>query len=361
MPTPIAPIVNGTVTHDRLFRHSAGVVMMSMLLAWTPADAAESVTLSSNQLTPAINTTFTVSIQLSNASGFSCWGQAVRWNSSILELIGQSSGTFTTFVPDSRSLADINASGEIRTGGFYETSGTPAIYPDNATASGTLAVLSFKRIAVGTTQVTAPTASTSNRFGLKLITAAGAERTLPTAPAALVLTDPAVVLPSVTIVATDAAATESGTAPGRFTVTRTGSTATALLVSIAWSGTATATTDYAPLSTSLSIPVGQTQATISVTPVNDAVPESDETVIATIQATGSYTVASPSAATVIISDAIPPPGSGSGSAPASGSGGGGCGVGAFSGLMLSCLALMSSPGRWRRRHAQRRLRLQGQE
>jgi Calx-beta domain len=113
------------------------------------------------------------------------------------------------------------------------------------------------------------------------------------------------VLSTVTIDATDDAAAEpSGT--GTFTVTRTGSTTTALTVTYALGGTATSGSDYAAAPASpLTIPAGATSATITVTPIDDSVVESDETVVATLMAGTGYEIGTPSTATVTISDDEP--------------------------------------------------------
>jgi hypothetical protein len=110
--------------------------------------------------------------------------------------------------------------------------------------------------------------------------------------------------PTVTIVASAPAAAEPST-PGAFTVTRTGSTTAPLTVSYTVSGTATAGSDYASLSGSVTIPAGSTSATISVTPLADTATESSETVTATLVASSGYTVGSPASATVTIADAAP--------------------------------------------------------
>ena len=76
-------------------------------------------------------------------------------------------------------------------------------------------------------------------------------------------------VPTVTISATTNIATEQGLAPGVFTVSRSGSTSSALTVSYTVGGTATAGSDYQSLSGSVLIPAGQSSASIVVTPVDD--------------------------------------------------------------------------------------------
>jgi serine protease len=124
----------------------------------------------------------------------------------------------------------------------------------------------------------------------------------------------------VSIAATDATATEGGDT-GVFTVTRAGSTTAAITVAYGLSGSATVGTDYATLSGTVSIPAGQTTATITVTPTDDTTVESSETVVATLSGGTGYEVSSPSTATVTIADndtAAPPPNNNDG-----GGGGGG--------------------------------------
>ena len=75
-------------------------------------------------------------------------------------------------------------------------------------------------------------------------------------------------LPSVTLVATQAHATESGTT-GTFTVTRNGATTAPLIVLYSVAGTAAESTDYQALPGYVTIPAGQASATITVTPIND--------------------------------------------------------------------------------------------
>jgi hypothetical protein len=106
---------------------------------------------------------------------------------------------------------------------------------------------------------------------------------------------------NVTIAATDPDASEAGANNGLFTVSRTGPTAFPLTVNLTRGGTATATTDYANVATSVTILQGQSSATVTVTPVLDALLEDPETVVLTV-APGAYTVGTPDSATVTIAD-----------------------------------------------------------
>src|SRR5439155_430578 len=70
--------------------------------------------------------------------------------------------------------------------------------------------------------------------------------------------------PTVTIVATDPDASETGPDDGVFTVSRTGDTSTALTVIYTISGTADFAVDYNRPPTSVVIPAGATSATITI-------------------------------------------------------------------------------------------------
>ena len=114
-------------------------------------------------------------------------------------------------------------------------------------------------------------------------------------------------LPVVTVVATSAAATEAGLGAGTFTVSRTGNTDLDLAVTYTVRGSATAGSDYLPLTGNVTIPVGSATATIDITPINDALVEPDETVIVSVSADTAYTEGTPSTAIVnVVSDDLPP-------------------------------------------------------
>lgn len=108
--------------------------------------------------------------------------------------------------------------------------------------------------------------------------------------------------PIVTLAAQDAAAAEAAQDPGTFRITRTGDTASALTVTYTLSGTA-ATNDYTPaLTGTVTLAVGQSFADITITPVDDALSESSETVILTLVDADAYNLGSVSTATVTIAD-----------------------------------------------------------
>ncbi len=120
-------------------------------------------------------------------------------------------------------------------------------------------------------------------------------------------TNEAANLPTVSIVASDPTAAEPGSDTGQFTVTRTGSTAVSLTVSFAMGGTATAGTDYTAPGATVTIPAGQSSATIAIAPMRDSAIEATETAIATLSSRPQYNVSTAQpAATVSILDDQPP-------------------------------------------------------
>lgn len=109
----------------------------------------------------------------------------------------------------------------------------------------------------------------------------------------------------VSITATDADAAEAGNDPGTFRISRTGSTLSPMTVLFSTStGAGQATSDdYNPILTSpATIPAGASFVDITITPVDDAIVESAETVTLTLGDTGSYDVGSPASATITIVD-----------------------------------------------------------
>jgi hypothetical protein len=109
-------------------------------------------------------------------------------------------------------------------------------------------------------------------------------------------------LPTVTVTASDPNASEAGPNSGTFTITRTGSTTSSLLVNFSIAGTATNGTDYATLTSPVTIPAGAASKTVTVTPIDDSAVESPETVLLTLTTGSGYTLGSPKAATVTIAD-----------------------------------------------------------
>lgn len=116
-------------------------------------------------------------------------------------------------------------------------------------------------------------------------------------------------LPTVSIVASDAAAAEtvvgSTANTGTFTLTRNGSVTAALTVNFVVSGTALNGTDYNALGTSVTFAAGQSSVILTVTPKDDALAESTESVVVTLSGGASYGVGTASATVTIADNDVP--------------------------------------------------------
>ena len=108
--------------------------------------------------------------------------------------------------------------------------------------------------------------------------------------------------PTITIGASDSAASEAGTDPGTIVITRTGSTAASLTLDATISGSASATSDYAAFASPIVIPAGSSSLTLTVIPVDDPAPEGSETVVVTLNVAPGYLISGPASATVTIAD-----------------------------------------------------------
>jgi acetyl esterase/lipase len=99
-----------------------------------------------------------------------------------------------------------------------------------------------------------------------------------------------------------AAETSSGTAnTGTITITRDGATTSALVVNIAISGNASNGVDYAAIPTSTTIAAGQSFATVTLTPIDDALVEGAETAVIRAAISADYTVA-PANVAIVLND-----------------------------------------------------------
>lgn len=109
--------------------------------------------------------------------------------------------------------------------------------------------------------------------------------------------------PAVSITAPDAMAGEHGADKElAFTITRSGSTATPLPVSLAAGGTATAGVDYSGFTQALVIPAGSASANLVLTTLPDELPEGTETVALSIVAQPGYTAGTPAIANAELFD-----------------------------------------------------------
>ena len=106
---------------------------------------------------------------------------------------------------------------------------------------------------------------------------------------------------TVTISPTSDTAVEPAAA-GRFTVKRDGDLTAALVINYNTGGTASNGVDYAALSGTLTIPAGATSVDITVTPIDDALLEGNESVVVALTNDFNYDIGTPGSATLVIRD-----------------------------------------------------------
>jgi hypothetical protein len=93
-----------------------------------------------------------------------------------------------------------------------------------------------------------------------------------------------------------------GTDPGRFVLTRTGSTAAPLTVKVTLTGGATNGVDYRRLPVAIIILAGRAALAVAIVPLDDVVVEGTEVVSMRIAASDAYRTGSPATAAVSIFD-----------------------------------------------------------
>lgn len=109
-------------------------------------------------------------------------------------------------------------------------------------------------------------------------------------------------LPTVTIAATDAVASEQDGSTATFTFTRTGPTTSPLYVPLAWGGTAVAGTHYTAPAAGLLIPAGAASATLVITPIADDIAQGSRTVTLTVASDFSLSAGTSASAFATIED-----------------------------------------------------------
>jgi hypothetical protein len=114
-------------------------------------------------------------------------------------------------------------------------------------------------------------------------------------------------LPSVSVTALDAGASEGGGDTGAFRVSRTGPTNAPLTVGFTLGGSAVNGTDFNALSNCIVIPSGASKSGIIVTPQDDLAVEGTEYVSLSLFDTAAYTVGAGTNATVTLIDNEPDP------------------------------------------------------
>ncbi len=140
--------------------------------------AQPTIVLTASNAAPNVGETFTVTVGLQNGPPFASWGQLLKFDGAAVRVDGQAAGTFPTFIPDARSVDEINATGEVHAGGYG--------MDDNAGGTGSLGVFTFRAAAAGTTQIATEAWSGTSPFGCVLVQAAGS-RVVPAIAGALTI------------------------------------------------------------------------------------------------------------------------------------------------------------------------------
>jgi hypothetical protein len=107
--------------------------------------------------------------------------------------------------------------------------------------------------------------------------------------------------PTVSVTATDPSASEAGSDPGVFTLTRS-STNVSLTVFFNLSGTATNGIHYTAVGNSVVFPAGVATRTLVINGINNSATEGNKSVVLTLAPNAAYAITSPSSAVVTIYD-----------------------------------------------------------
>ncbi len=155
-----------------------------------------------------------------------------------------------------------------------------------------------------------PTTNTADKtLTLNISSASGYQLDPAANSATITIASSSISVPVVQVTATDDDARESGLMPGKFTFTRTGTTTNTLRAFYHVSGTAQAGStnsarDYVELPGYVDFPVGSNSMAVVVSPLDDEILETVETVIVTI-AGGDYSIGTSNRAIVYIDDKNP--------------------------------------------------------
>ena len=130
---------------------------------------AATVALDGSNSNPAVGGSVVVTFRLTSAPASTTWNQYLTFDRTKLALTAQAAGSDGSFVPDSRSLADINASGEVRAAGYVVGS----------SISGNLTVgrFTFRALASGSTSI-ATAGRASDRLSANVLVGVAPGRTL---------------------------------------------------------------------------------------------------------------------------------------------------------------------------------------
>lgn len=206
---------------------------------------------------------------------------------------GNNNGVFTLNRSGSKTSAmavSFTLSGSATNGSDYATLASPALIPAGASAL-TLKVSPLLDTLVEGAETVTLTVNPDDAYTLGT-TSSGNVSIADVSPV------------SVTVTATDSAASESGD-PGSFTITRSGSKTVPLTVSYTLAGSATNGVDYTALGGTLEIPANASSASLSLVPLADTTVEASETAVLSLSARSTYRVGNPASGSVTIANTGP--------------------------------------------------------
>jgi len=186
---------------------------------------------------------------------------------------------------------------------YFQITGTAAD-PDDYAPLGNSAL-----IPAGSTYVDLPVIPVNNHLleptqtvVLTLTSATNGRIVLPNAATVFIVDNITNTPPEVTVTSTNAPYAYTGGGNGQFLFTRTGPTNAALTISFGISGTAANGVNYQTLTNVVTIPAGQSNAVVTVVPLDNHQVEGELTVIVTLLEAATYQTVYPSAATVTVQD-----------------------------------------------------------
>ncbi len=141
----------------------------------------------------------------------------------------------------------------------------------------------------------------SETVEITLLTAPTAKIASPNSATITITDNDPDLLPLVTVTSIDRPTAIEGGTNGGFVFTRMG-TAGALTLHFSLTGTALNGADYVALTNTVTIPDGQTSASVLVFAIDDAIVEGEETVVLSLTVEDTYLAAHPASATVILQD-----------------------------------------------------------
>lgn len=166
---------------DRVLRYGAVRVACFAAALMLMVSSGASGAVSGMEVSPAqpvLGDAVEVAMRMNNGPACSTWSMVLQFDSAKLRFTGQTAGDASTFIADSRSIAEINSSGEVRVGGYGLS---------DQSRTGVLARLWFRAAATGVTAVATANRLEMREFGNSTYSLAGLE-TRPVTPEPVTIT-----------------------------------------------------------------------------------------------------------------------------------------------------------------------------